>query len=136
MSRKFWEQILSNWQEKLKHYQLERSITSNIGQKFELDQRIEECLAEIQKINGSLNKENDQTVRNNHLFKLPLPEISTFTGRKDELKQLENVLLFQEGEKVCSIVGLTGGGGVGKSALAYHFATCLLYTSPSPRDRG
>ena len=36
---------------------------------------------------------------------------------------MENVLLFQEGEKVCSIVGLTGGGGVGKSALAYHFAT-------------
>ncbi|MCH2048487.1 MAG: tetratricopeptide repeat protein, partial [Trichodesmium sp. ALOHA_ZT_67] len=43
---------------------------------------------------------------------------------------MENVLLFQEGEKVCSIVGLTGGGGVGKSALAYHFATVHRYEFP------
>ena len=56
-------------------------------------------------------------------FVLPQLDISTFTGRKDELKQLEDVLLSQKGEKICSIVGLTGGGGIGKSALAYHFAT-------------
>lgn len=43
---------------------------------------------------------------------------------------MENVLLFQEGEKVCSIVGLTGGGGVGKSALAYHFAALHRYEFP------
>ncbi|MEM9272565.1 MAG: tetratricopeptide repeat protein [Cyanobacteria bacterium P01_F01_bin.143] len=56
-------------------------------------------------------------------FILPQLDISTFTGRKDELKQLEDTLFYQKGEKVCSIVGLTGGGGIGKSALACHFAT-------------
>ncbi|NEQ41287.1 MAG: tetratricopeptide repeat protein [Okeania sp. SIO3I5] len=40
------------------------------------------------------------------------------------------MLLSQEGEKVCSIVGLTGGGGIGKSALAYHFATIHQETYP------
>ncbi|MDJ0800805.1 MAG: tetratricopeptide repeat protein [Calothrix sp. MO_167.B12] len=56
-------------------------------------------------------------------FVLPQLDISTFTGREDELRQLEEILLSQQGEKVCSIVGLTGGGGIGKSALACHFAT-------------
>ena len=32
-----------------------------------------------------------------------------------------------------SHVGVEIGGGVG---LHYHYGTCLLYTSPSPRDRG
>ncbi|MFM7276114.1 MAG: NB-ARC domain-containing protein, partial [Microcystis aeruginosa] len=84
----------------------------------------------IKKIEDLTNEEWErefyESADNNALpcvpFVVPL-DISTFTGRKDELKQLEEVLLSQSGEKVCSIVGLTGGGGIGKSALAYHFAT-------------
>ena len=55
-------------------------------------------------------------------FVLPQLDVSTFTGRNDEITRLEKLLLKPEGPKVCSIVGLTGGGGIGKSALACHFA--------------
>ncbi len=55
----------------------------------------------------------------------PLPQLDepTFTGREAELKQLEEQLFNQSGSRVCSIVGLSGGGGIGKTTLAYHFAT-------------
>ena len=57
-------------------------------------------------------------------FILPIEDKETFTGRKDELAQLENLLLNNDqGIKVCSIAGLAGIGGIGKSALACHFAT-------------
>jgi tetratricopeptide (TPR) repeat protein len=56
-------------------------------------------------------------------FVLPVLDVSTFTGREKELQQLENVLLNSQGSRACSIVGLAGGGGIGKSALACHFAT-------------
>ncbi len=56
-------------------------------------------------------------------FVLPVLDVSTFTGREKELQQLENVLLNSQGSRACSIVGLAGGGGIGKSALAFHFAT-------------
>ncbi|OLT59769.1 hypothetical protein BJP37_12755 [Moorena bouillonii PNG] len=45
-----------------------------------------------------------------------------FIGREEELRQLEEVLLSQEDDKR-KIVVLTGTGGMGKSTLAYHFAT-------------
>ena len=36
-----------------------------------------------------------------------------------------------------SIMGLMGENGAGKSTMMKClFGTCLLYTSPSPRDRG
>ncbi|MUG93166.1 tetratricopeptide repeat protein [Scytonema sp. UIC 10036] len=56
-------------------------------------------------------------------FVLPQLDISTFTGRNEELKKLEESLLDNQGVKLCSIAGLTGVGGIGKSALACHFAT-------------
>jgi hypothetical protein len=56
-------------------------------------------------------------------FVLPQLDESTFTGREAELKQLEEQLFNQSGSHVCSIVGLSGGGGIGKSALVCHFAT-------------
>ncbi|RUT03942.1 hypothetical protein DSM106972_048560 [Dulcicalothrix desertica PCC 7102] len=56
-------------------------------------------------------------------FILPQLDVSTFTGRNDELKQLEELLLNSQGTKFCSIAGLTGVGGIGKSALACYFAT-------------
>jgi tetratricopeptide (TPR) repeat protein len=54
---------------------------------------------------------------------LPQLDESTFTGREAEIKQLEEQLFNRSGSHVCSIVGLSGGGGIGKSALACHFAT-------------
>ncbi|WP_293154570.1 MULTISPECIES: tetratricopeptide repeat protein [unclassified Microcoleus] len=56
-------------------------------------------------------------------FVLPQLGVSTFTGREEVLKQLEELLLNRQGEKICSIASLSGIGGVGKSALACHFAT-------------
>ncbi|MFN6249654.1 MAG: NB-ARC domain-containing protein [Microcystis sp.] len=54
---------------------------------------------------------------------MPQLDESTFTGREAEIKQLEEQLFNRSGSHVCSIVGLSGGGGIGKSALACHFAT-------------
>jgi NB-ARC domain len=56
-------------------------------------------------------------------FVLPQLDVSTFTGREEELSRLEELLLNRQGTKVCSIAGLAGVGGIGKSALACHFAT-------------
>jgi hypothetical protein len=53
---------------------------------------------------------------------LPLTNLQAFTGRSGELQQLESLLLRSEGEKVSSIVGVSGSGGIGKSALACRFA--------------
>ena len=54
---------------------------------------------------------------------LPKIDVANFTGRLDELAVLEAQLLGNNQDKTCSIVGLSGGGGMGKSALAFHFAT-------------
>ncbi len=54
---------------------------------------------------------------------LPKIDVANFTGRLDELAILESQLLGNGSDKTCSIVGLSGGGGMGKSALAFHFAT-------------
>jgi tetratricopeptide (TPR) repeat protein len=56
-------------------------------------------------------------------FVLPKIDVANFTGRQDELLVLELQLLGTNQDKTCSIVGLSGGGGMGKSALAFHFAT-------------
>jgi nucleoside phosphorylase/dephospho-CoA kinase len=53
---------------------------------------------------------------------LPQLDVSYFTSREDELKRLEELLLKKNEPKICSIVGLTGSGGIGKSAVACHFA--------------
>ena len=55
-------------------------------------------------------------------FVLPQLDVSTFTGRDEELTQLEGLIVKREGPKVCSIIGLAGTAGIGKSALACHFA--------------
>ena len=56
-------------------------------------------------------------------IKLPKVDISTFTGRQTELEKLYHLLISNHENKISSIVGLAGSGGIGKSALAFHFAT-------------
>ncbi|MCI5193905.1 MAG: tetratricopeptide repeat protein [Candidatus Electrothrix sp. AU1_5] len=58
------------------------------------------------------------------VFFLP-QDIPRFTGRSDELDKLAELLLEPEKQKTAAtaaIVGVTGQGGIGKSALAFHFA--------------
>jgi tetratricopeptide (TPR) repeat protein len=52
-------------------------------------------------------------------FILPQIDVSTFTGRDEELEQLEEMLVKNEGSKICTVFGMSC---VGKSALACHFA--------------
>jgi tetratricopeptide (TPR) repeat protein len=55
-------------------------------------------------------------------FILPIVDVPTFTGRDEELKTLKRALIDARGEKVSAIAGLSGAGGIGKTALACHFA--------------
>ena len=54
---------------------------------------------------------------------MPQHDTPSFTGRRDELHALERALLNDRAERFCTIAGLSGTGGIGKSALAVHFAT-------------
>jgi tetratricopeptide (TPR) repeat protein len=56
-------------------------------------------------------------------FILPYHETPSFTGREEEIAALESALLGDRNDRVCTIAGLSGTGGIGKSALAVHFAT-------------
>jgi tetratricopeptide (TPR) repeat protein len=56
-------------------------------------------------------------------FVLPHRPIASFTGRWDELQQLEAAIFQSTGPREAGIAGLTGTGGIGKSVLAFHFAT-------------
>jgi tetratricopeptide (TPR) repeat protein len=55
-------------------------------------------------------------------FVLPQLDIPTFTGRDQELNKLEELLVTGKEARLCSIIGMSGSGGIGKSALACHFA--------------
>ena len=63
-------------------------------------------------------------------FILPKKDISQFTGRTEELKKLELQLLNPNRDKTENIVGISGGGGLGKSTLASRFAS--LYKNDFP----
>ncbi|HXQ37280.1 MAG TPA: NB-ARC domain-containing protein, partial [Anaerolineales bacterium] len=90
-----------------------RKLSSERGERIDLDPFRRELIT----------AESDQSIVTTSVpFILPQLDISTFTGRKEELLRLEELILKPEGEKICSIVGLSGSGGIGKSALACHFA--------------
>jgi tetratricopeptide (TPR) repeat protein len=55
-------------------------------------------------------------------FNLPQQDTPNFVGRIDQLEKLEQVLLQPGTHKMAGIVGVAGTGGIGKSALACHFA--------------
>jgi tetratricopeptide (TPR) repeat protein len=56
-------------------------------------------------------------------FILPQLDTPSFTGRQTELQQLESAIFNPVGPRMAGIAGLTGAGGMGKSVLAFHFAT-------------
>ena len=122
------EQALDSCLEKRDFFELEKTKTADPEQKFTLHKKIQQCEQEIKRLEEKIaNRKQKFSSSTNSvreiLFKLPQRDISTFTGRDKELKQLENQLINHQGNKVCSIVGLAGIGGIGKSALACHFAT-------------
>src|ERR1041384_321022 len=53
---------------------------------------------------------------------IPPLDDQTFTGRKDELTKLEEILVKGAGNKRCSVIGREIAGGVGKTTLAHYFA--------------
>jgi hypothetical protein len=55
------------------------------------------------------------------LFYVP-SDISYFTGRESQLKQLKQHLIETNGSRIATIAGITGMAGIGKSLLAIHFA--------------
>lgn len=55
-------------------------------------------------------------------FILPQQKTADFVGRIDQLEKLEEVLMQPESRRMAGIVGVAGTGGIGKSALACHFA--------------
>jgi tetratricopeptide (TPR) repeat protein/nucleoside phosphorylase len=75
--------------------------------------------AETKNPSSNVNQSGSSTRRP---FILPQLDVSTFSGRDDEIRRLEMILLDRHGTKMCSIVGLSGTGGIGKTGLACHFA--------------
>ncbi len=57
-------------------------------------------------------------------------DVPGFTGRAAELRQMHDVVTCAEGAGESAVVLLTGGPGVGKSALAVHFAHALSRRFP------
>ena len=50
-------------------------------------------------------------------------------------ESLKHMLLKKPLDKI-TIRDITEDCGISRMAFYYHFKDCLLYTSPSPRDRG
>ena len=63
---------------------------------------------------------------------LEVKNIEKYYGNKSNLTKAINNISFniEKGE----FVGIMGASGSGKTTLLNCIATCLLYTSPSPRD--
>ena len=55
-------------------------------------------------------------------FILPQQKTADFVGRLEELEVLEKIILGPKTHRMAGIVGVAGSGGIGKSALACHFA--------------
>jgi len=92
-------------------------IKEAVGKLSNTPDQITEALETVQQIR---NKVTPPTQRKP--FLLPQADIASFTGRSGELERLEEILIKRKSAKLCTIVGLTGTGGMGKSALACHFA--------------
>ena len=86
---------------------------------------------QLQRLLDAINDKERLRPRVNRTPILPQSdEQQLFTGRAEELRRLEELLIKREGQKVCSIIGVAGTGGIGKSALACHFAELFKDSFP------
>ena len=108
-------------EEKLRAYYLEARLPQNV-QIRRPDGEINLVLGKSS-ANAAQSTQPKTSIVRKIPFVLPQLDVSTFTGREKELQQLEGLLLNRQGTKICSIASLAGVGGIGKSALACHFAT-------------
>jgi tetratricopeptide (TPR) repeat protein len=77
----------------------------------------------IEEFKGILNYQGAEQKLPSKLPPFCLPQgTPRFTGRVPELKRLAELLLQAGQQRTAAIVGVTGQGGIGKSALAFHFA--------------
>ena len=56
------------------------------------------------------------------VFVLPQSYVESYTGRVEELGRLEHLLIHRMGRKSSGLAAVVGSPGIGKSALACHFA--------------
>jgi hypothetical protein len=94
------------------------------------EQARDEARVQYQALDGRLESIDSKLEPGSHSvrsapppFILPYHETPAFTGREEEMVALERALLEDRDKRVCTIAGLSGTGGIGKSALAVHFAT-------------
>lgn len=75
--RKARKEVIQIWQEKLLTYQREESITNDIGSKFELSKRIEECKQKIKELQAPfLSQENKAVTTETTLQSAPIAQLS------------------------------------------------------------
>ncbi|MEI2577278.1 tetratricopeptide repeat protein [Scytonema sp. PRP1] len=122
------EEALNHLRKKRDFFELEKTKTADYNQKFSLQCDIDECNKEINRLEAEISERQKKANNLTSLpfqipFILPQKDVSSFTGRDEELQQLQELLIDRQGTKLCSIAGLAGTGGIGKSALACHFAT-------------
>ena len=122
------EEALNSWRDKRDFFEVEKVETADPEQKYSLHRKIKECNENISRLEAEISERQKKANNSTSLpfqipFILPQKDVSSFTGRDEELQQLQELLIHRQGTKLCSIAGLAGTGGIGKSALACHFAT-------------
>jgi tetratricopeptide (TPR) repeat protein len=122
------EEALNSWRDKCGFFEEEKVKTADPEQKYSLHRKIKECNENIERLEAEISERQKKANNSTSLpfqipFILPQKDVSSFTGRDEELQQLQELLIHRQGTKLCSIAGLAGTGGIGKSALACHFAT-------------
>lgn len=99
--------------------------------KVGIDQLIEDDKEILSQISRQGRSSTGKKISDPPPFILPQLEIPFFTGRQEELEQLERLLLNTEGQRLAGIVGLTGHWWHGKVSLGISF--CQNVSRAFPR---
>ena len=54
---------------------------------------------------------------------------------RQDIVEKADLLFYQHGFENTSFADIADAVGISRGNFYYHFKTCLLYTSPSPRDK-